>query len=468
MIGGYVNGLGLVRALAARGVPTAVVTTKPFDIAHRSRLVQRARRAPDIEERPEPLVEVLERRAGDWGGWALIPTNDEALAALAPHHDRLVLAVPRGGAAAGGGAAFARQGADARRGRARWGWTCRTATARRRREQPGARTLRFPVIVKPRVPVPVLVAVRRASCSSRADRAELGAASRGSREAGIPGQVFDLVPGPDSRDLRLLHLHRRARRAGRGRDGPQAAPEPAALRRRARGRARRPMAGAARGDGRAAAADRLSRHRGRRVQASTPRDGRFRFIEVNGRSVVYNGLLREAGLDLARARLGRLRARAPRRVPRRTAGAAPGSTCTPTCSTRRCTRDAPARPRASSSRPTARPTRRGGVVGGATRRRSSRSGRRTARDGVSAAAAPADCASGAAVAPDPVVVRGDGAELAVAHGAVSSRRRRVDPRASGRAARSSSGSAALQRAPRSASSSSVVSVSSKRCEARAG
>ena len=29
------------------------------------------------------------------------------------------------------------------------------------------------------------------------------------------------------------------------------------------------------------------------------RDGRFRFIEVNGRSIVYNGLLRRAGLDLA-------------------------------------------------------------------------------------------------------------------------------------------------------------------------
>jgi predicted ATP-grasp superfamily ATP-dependent carboligase len=30
-----------------------------------------------------------------------------------------------------------------------------------------------------------------------------------------------------------------------------------------------------------------------------PRDGTLRFIEVNGRSVAYNGLLRRAGLDLA-------------------------------------------------------------------------------------------------------------------------------------------------------------------------
>ena len=30
-----------------------------------------------------------------------------------------------------------------------------------------------------------------------------------------------------------------------------------------------------------------------------PRDGRFRFLEVNGRSVIYNALLRRAGLDVA-------------------------------------------------------------------------------------------------------------------------------------------------------------------------
>jgi D-aspartate ligase len=32
---------------------------------------------------------------------------------------------------------------------------------------------------------------------------------------------------------------------------------------------------------------------------SDPRDGTLRFIEINGRSVVYNGLLRRAGLDHA-------------------------------------------------------------------------------------------------------------------------------------------------------------------------
>ena len=89
VLGGYVNGLGLVRSLAARGVPTAVVTTQPFDIAHRSRHVAEHEAVSDLDARPGALAELLERRAGSWGGRLLLPTNDEALEALAAHHDRL-------------------------------------------------------------------------------------------------------------------------------------------------------------------------------------------------------------------------------------------------------------------------------------------------------------------------------------------------------------------------------------------
>ena len=51
VLGGYVNALGLVRALAARGIPTAVVSNKPFDIAHLSRCVSAHDRAVGVEER---------------------------------------------------------------------------------------------------------------------------------------------------------------------------------------------------------------------------------------------------------------------------------------------------------------------------------------------------------------------------------------------------------------------------------
>ena len=77
------------------------MTTKPFDIAHRSRLVSSWRDARRISRStPEQLAEILERRAPDWGGWVLLPTNDAALAALADDHERLSSLLPRRGAAA--------------------------------------------------------------------------------------------------------------------------------------------------------------------------------------------------------------------------------------------------------------------------------------------------------------------------------------------------------------------------------
>src|SRR5687767_8509532 len=88
VLGGYVNALGVVRSLAARGLPVAVVRTKPFDLAHRSRHCVGQATALGIEERPELLVEVLEREQR-WHGWALMPTNDESLAATLAYFDRL-------------------------------------------------------------------------------------------------------------------------------------------------------------------------------------------------------------------------------------------------------------------------------------------------------------------------------------------------------------------------------------------
>src|SRR5688500_13200118 len=89
VIGGYVNGLGVVRALAARGIRTAVITTKPYDITHRSKWVRGHSAIRDLHERPDALAELLERQASEWAGWAVFPTNDEALAALGEHSERL-------------------------------------------------------------------------------------------------------------------------------------------------------------------------------------------------------------------------------------------------------------------------------------------------------------------------------------------------------------------------------------------
>jgi predicted ATP-grasp superfamily ATP-dependent carboligase len=295
VIGGFVNGLGLVRALAARGIPCAVVTTKPYDIAHRSRWVVGHEHVRDLEESAEALIEALERRASEWAGWALLSTNDEALSALARHHDRLaatyrVLAPPW---------EVVRSFVD----KERMLEVARTVGADlpryygRAEDAAALPDLPFPVLVKP------IIGYRfsaRFGCKLFVvnDREELRRAVARLAEAGTSGQVFDFVPGPDSQ----IHCHC----TYVGADG-----EPSAGVTVRKIRQSPPFFGVARvaevvdvDRGMRDATVEMLRRIGHRGFAAAefkldPRDGRFRFIEVNGRSVLYNGLLRRAGLDLA-------------------------------------------------------------------------------------------------------------------------------------------------------------------------
>jgi predicted ATP-grasp superfamily ATP-dependent carboligase len=296
VIGGYVNGLGVVRALAARGISTAVVTTQPFDIAHRSRAATDHDAVRGLADRLEVLIELLERRAPDWRGRALFPTNDEALAALARHHDRLsslyrVVSPPREVArylldkgamdevaqAAGAEVTYCYGPAD-------------EATA-------GRPDVRFPVVVKPLVGY-AFAARFGAKLFVARDRDELRRAVARLAAARIQARVLDLVPGPDSRiyayctyvdgsgDTAAGVTVRKLRQSPPGfgvarvaeiAETPPGVPEITSA---------------------------ILRRTGLRGMAIAefkhdPRDGSMRFIELNGRSVVYNRLLQRAGLDLA-------------------------------------------------------------------------------------------------------------------------------------------------------------------------
>ncbi len=249
IVGGYVNGLGLVRALAARDVPTAVVTTKPYDIAQYSRWISSSGTALDIEERPEQLVELLERRAREWSGWALFPTNDGALAALARHRDRLsstyrVVAPPM---------EVARYfldkhlmldearavGVDTPHcyGRAVDATAHALGSALSGRRQTERR---IPFLLPLRMQAVRRARSRRAAALHRAARRRADARARSSI----------CIPGPDSQIYAYCTYIDAQRRATRWSHGAQAPPEPAILRRRARCRDRRGQSGAARGDDR--------------------------------------------------------------------------------------------------------------------------------------------------------------------------------------------------------------------------
>src|SRR5689334_20311163 len=89
VVGGYVNGLGIVRALAERGVPVAVVRTQAWDLAQRSRWCVASCDAFELGERPDALLAALDAWRSRFAGWALLPTTDDALVAIARHHDAL-------------------------------------------------------------------------------------------------------------------------------------------------------------------------------------------------------------------------------------------------------------------------------------------------------------------------------------------------------------------------------------------
>lgn len=296
VIGGYVNGLGIVRALAALGVPVAVVTTKPYDIAQRSRWTVAHCSVAGLEEHPEALIEALDAWSARFAGWLLLPTNDEALAALSLHRERLAasyrVAAPPW--------QVTRQLVDksllldaARAAGVAVPYCYGPALE----ETAAAAELRFPVLVKP------VVGYRfsaRFGCKLfvARDRRELQRCIDRLREADLDGEVFDLVPGADDQLYAYCTYV----------DARGAAAAGVTVRKL---RQSPPFFGVARvaevvepiPELRDATLAVLGRIGFQGVAAAEfkrdPRDGRFVFLEVNGRAVLYNALLRAAGLDVA-------------------------------------------------------------------------------------------------------------------------------------------------------------------------
>lgn len=296
VVGGYVNGLGLVRALAARDIPVAVINTKPFDIAHRSRWVRDTAIASDLEEQPQHLLELLDRRAHDWAGWAVFPTNDAALAALALEHERLsstyrIISPP---------AEVARYFLDKQpmlelaRGVGLDTPHCYGPASAATAALPA---LRFPVIVKPRVGYRF---ASRFGCKLFAARNadELSQALTQLAATDLAAEVVDYIPGPDSQIYAYCTYINRGGEPCGGITVRKLRQSP-------------PFFGVARAAEvvddipllRDATITMLRKIGFHGIAAAEfkldPRDSRFRFLEINGRAVLYNRLLRQAGLDVS-------------------------------------------------------------------------------------------------------------------------------------------------------------------------
>lgn len=293
IVGGYANGVSALRGLARAGVRTAVILTKSHDIAHHSRYAHEAHRVLDLQERPDGLIELLQRQAQSWRGWAIIPTNDHALTALAQHRELLSrwyrVAVPdqeivRRVVDKAETYRLAREvGVDVPRS---YGLASQMTDTRD--------DILYPVVVKPlesalfweRFGKKLIVA---------SNRAELMAAVAQMRLAGIEAEVLDLIPGSDGRFFNYtVYMDRHSKpvaefsfrklrkapafygvaRAAEVADVPELREPTIALLQRMGWQ------------GMASAEYKLD-----------PRDGRYRLMEINGRCFLTHGLPTRCGVN---------------------------------------------------------------------------------------------------------------------------------------------------------------------------
>jgi D-aspartate ligase len=295
VLGGYVNALGVVRSLAATGRPVAVITGQPFDMAHRSRHVVAHLAAPWLDREPERLLALLLKQRHRWEGWVLLPSHDGALEALSRHRDALcrhyrVAAPPW---------SVTRRLLD----KGLMGEAARAAGLRPPEDFGLAKDgcwerqdLTFPLVVKPLHGHLFFSRFQRKlflvnNCRELRQAAELAGA------AGLACQLQEWIQGADDQIVcHCLYVDRHG----------VASPGVTVRKRRqspqgfgvARVASLMPTP-----PGLAEATLRLVRHLGWQGPVSAefkvdPRDGSFRFIEINGRLVLYNTLLERGGLNL--------------------------------------------------------------------------------------------------------------------------------------------------------------------------
>lgn len=293
VIGGYANGVSALRSLARAGVRTAVILTRSHDIAQHSRYAHESHRVLDLHRRPDGLVDLLQDQGTAWRGWALIPTNDYALTALAQHRELLSrwypLTTPEPG--------IVRRvvvKSSTYRLAEEVGIDVPRSYGAASRETAQRRDIGYPVVVKPLVSAAFWDRFGKKLLVARSPL-ELVAAVDQIERAGIAAEVYDLVPGADHEFYNYtVYLDREG--------------NPAAEFAFRKLRKAPPFFGVARAAEPASVPElreptiELLRRIGWRGVASAeykrdPRDGRFRLMEINGRCYLSHALATRSGVN---------------------------------------------------------------------------------------------------------------------------------------------------------------------------
>jgi D-aspartate ligase len=303
VVGGYANGLTVVRALRGLRRPVAVISTRPTDIAQYSRWTAEGVELLEFHQDPDSLIDLLLSRKKSWYRRAVFATNDHAATVLSRNRERLsdsyAVAMPDWETAeilldkAKTGSLAARVGVETPRifGRIPPSGedACATAAC-----GPSPSGIAFPVVVKPRQSHLFYERFRRKLVPAN-NPLELQEAVHLFREAGLEGLIQEWIPGPDSNYFNYSIF---IDRAGEPRGG-------FTMRKL---RKAPPFFGVCRV---AETSDEIGlreptlellRGAGWRGMANAeykldPRDGRYKLMEVNGRCFLMQGLPLRAGIN---------------------------------------------------------------------------------------------------------------------------------------------------------------------------
>jgi D-aspartate ligase len=300
VVGGFVNGLGLARALFALGRRVIVITTQPFDMAQYSVCVSEHYHVADSDGQPDRLAGFLRQHAKEWSGAAVFPTNDETLTCMSLFHEELApwfrLIIPPLESMP-----YILEKTRMAEAARNVGMVLPISYGPAVESVMSHPSLKYPVVVKP---------VKACELATKTGRkvivacniSELAECIRMLANEEVAAEVYDLVPGPDSQIYAYcVYLDKHG--------NPLAECTVRKLRQSP------PFFGIARvaelnpniGLLREQSIELLRRIRFRGIGVAEfkldQRDGSFRFFEINGRSVTYNSLLRQAKMDIAQLAL---------------------------------------------------------------------------------------------------------------------------------------------------------------------
>jgi D-aspartate ligase len=203
VVGGYTNGLTVVRALRGLGLPITVISTRPIDIAQHSRWATEGVELQQFHGSPDSLIDLLLSRKESWRRRAVFPTNDHAAVVMARNRELLsrhyAVSMPEWQTAEALLDKWRTVQTAARLGIETpqiFGWASPTG-GEPSCESVDSSRITFPVVVKPRHSHLFYEKFRKKLLLVNSP-VELAGALAQFREAGLDAALQEWIPGPDS------------------------------------------------------------------------------------------------------------------------------------------------------------------------------------------------------------------------------------------------------------------------------